>query len=522
MVPKRLVVQPRRRLPSGGAWRKIAADETAANDRLSGAVKTYSNLIGGDWVAAQSAKTCQTLNPADTRQIVAEYPLSGQADAAAAIAAAQRAFPAWAATTPVARGRILSKASQVLETRKAELAELLTREEGKTLAESTGEVQRAIDIFRFFGGLSYTLGGQTIPHDLPGNLLYTVRQPLGVVALITPWNFPIAIPAWKMAPALVAGNAVVIKPASPAPAMTLELGRALQEAGLPKGVLNIVIGEGRSVGTELATNPAVVALSFTGSHAIGQQIYRQLAERMARAQMEMGGKNPTIVLADADLDLAASLVVRAGFGLTGQACTATSRVIVERSVLGPYTDRLVAKAKAMKVGNGLVARVEMGPAVNKAQLEGDLAAVEQAVGEGAELLCGGRRLLDGDLAHGYFIEPTVLGNVTPKMQIATEEVFGPVVAVMAVDNFDEALAVANGVEVGLSASIVTRNLKQAMLYSERIQAGVVKINQISTGLALQAPFGGVKKSSTDSFREQGPGAIDFYSRLKTVYLDYSA
>ena len=484
-------------------------------------MRNYLNFIGGEWLSAQSGGTCRTLNPADTRETVAQYPLSGQSDAAAAIAAAQQAFPGWAARTSVARGRVLSKASQVLESRKAELAELLTREEGKTLPESAGEVQRAIDIFRFFGGLSYTVGGQTLPHDLPHNLLYTTRQPLGVVALITPWNFPIAIPAWKMAPALLAGNSVVIKPATIAPALTLELARALGDAGLPKGVLNVVVGEGRAAGGELAVNPAVVALSFTGSHAVGHQIYRQLAERMARAQMEMGGKNPTIVLADADLDLAAALVARAGFGLTGQACTATSRAIVERKVLGDFVDKLVAKASAMKVGNGLTAGIEIGPAVNQAQLEGNLEAIASAQAEGARLLCGGGRLREGDHAHGHFMQPAVLGGVTPSMRIARDEVFGPVVAVLAVEDFDEALSVANGVDVGLSASLVTRDIKKAMLYAERIEAGVIKVNQISTGLALQAPFGGVKKSSTDSFKEQGAGALDFYTRIKTVYVDYS-
>ncbi|MBM3833868.1 MAG: aldehyde dehydrogenase family protein [Verrucomicrobia bacterium] len=479
------------------------------------------NFIGGEWVAAKSGSTCQNFNPADKREAVAEYPRSEKREAIEAIGAAEKAFPGWSAMTSVARGRILSKAAQILESRKAALSEALTREEGKTLTESQGEVQRAIDIFRFFGGLSYTLGGQTIPHDLPNNLLYTIRQPLGVVALITPWNFPIAIPAWKMAPALVAGNSVIIKPASQAPGMTLELAKALSEAGLPKGALNVVIGDGRAVGGELASNPAVAALSFTGSYAVGQQIYLQLAQRMARAQMEMGGKNPTIVLADADLDLAASLVARAGFGLTGQACTATSRVIVERSVLGAFTEKLTAKARALKVGNGLHPGVEMGPAVNQQELEGNFQHIDHALKEGGNMIFGGQRLTDGDLAHGFFMQPTILGNVTPPMRIASEEVFGPVVAILAVDNFDEALTVANAVDVGLSASIVTRDLKKAMLYSERIQAGVVKINQISTGLALQAPFGGVKKSSTDSFKEQGPGAIEFYSKLKTVYLDYS-
>lgn len=485
-------------------------------------MRTYQNFIGGEWSSAGAGKTFRNANPADTRETVAEYPASGQSEATQAIAAAAAAFPGWAAQTPVARGRVLSKASQILESRKPELAELLTREEGKTLAESTGEVQRAIDIFRFFGGLSYTVGGQTIPHDLPQNLLFTRREPLGVVGLITPWNFPIAIPAWKLAPALVTGNAVVLKPASQAPAMSFELARALAEAGLPKGVLNVVTGDGRSVGGELATNSNVVALSFTGSHKIGSQIYLQLAQRMARAQMEMGGKNPTIVLADADLDLAARLVAIAGFGLTGQACTATSRVIVEKSVAAEFTRRLVDKAKAVVVGNGLKQGVTMGPAVNEQEFKGNFEYIEIAKGEGARVEFGGERLMEGELAHGYFMQPTVLGAVEPHMRIAREEVFGPVVAVIEVDDFEQAMSVANGVDVGLSASIVTRDLKKAMLYSERIQAGVVKINQISTGLALQAPFGGVKKSSTDSFKEQGAGAIDFYTRIKTVYLDYSA
>ncbi len=484
-------------------------------------MQTYPNFIGGEWVRQPGCPVFQTRNPADAREVVAEYPLATAAEARQAIEAARAAFPAWAGQTAVARGRVLSRASHILESRKPALAELLTREEGKTLAEATGEVQRAVDIFRFFGGLSYTLGGQTLPHDLPGNLLLTRREPLGVVALITPWNFPIAIPAWKMAPALVAGNTVVLKPATPAPAMALELARALAEAGLPKGALNVLVGPGRDVGAELANHPAVAALSFTGSHAVGQQLHESLARRMARSQMEMGGKNPTLVLADADLDLAANLVARAGFGLTGQACTATSRVLVERAVAAPFTEKLVARARALRVGPGLRPEVEMGPAVNEAQLQTDLEYVDLARAEGATLCCGGRRLTDGELAHGWFIEPTVFGGVTPDMRIAREEVFGPIIAVIEVADFDEALAVANGVDVGLSASIVTRDFKKAMLFAERVEAGVVKVNQISTGLALQAPFGGVKKSSTDSFKEQGAAAVEFYSRLKTVYFDYS-
>ncbi|MEI6358629.1 MAG: aldehyde dehydrogenase family protein, partial [Verrucomicrobiota bacterium] len=461
-------------------------------------MKRYDLFLDGKSVPAADGRTFRTTDPTDARVTVAEYALGGAADAAAAVAAAKAAFPKWAAQTSVARGRILAKASQLVEARKGELAELLVREEGKTLAEATGEVQRAADILRFYGGLGYQLGGQTIPHDLPGNLMFTRREPLGVVGLITPWNFPIAIPAWKMAPALVCGNTVVLKPASQAPAMALELAKLLAEAGLPAGVLNVVTGDGRPFAAELAANPAVQGVSFTGSTAVGRSIYQALAPRMVRAQMEMGGKNPTIVLADADLDLAATLVARAGFGLTGQACTATSRVIVERPVLAAFTEKLVAQAKGWKVGPGLAAGVQMGPAVSEAELQGNLDYLQIARTEGAKLLWGGERLTEGDLAHGWFMQPAVIGDVTPSMRIAREEVFGPVVAVIAVDSFDEALAVANSVDVGLSASLVTRDFKKAMLYAERIEAGVVKVNQISTGLALQAPFGGVKSSSTDS------------------------
>ena len=485
-------------------------------------IQSYENFIGGQWVSAVSGKTFSTVNPADTRETIAHYSQGGSADFAAATAAASNAFPKWAALTPVARGRVLSKAAQILESRKAELANLLTREEGKTLAEAAGEVGRAVDIFRFYGGLSYVVGGQTLPHDLPGNLLMTRREPLGVVALITPWNFPIAIPAWKLVPALLCGNTLVLKPASQAPAMALELARVLAEAGLPAGVLNVVAGEGKAFGAEIASNPAIQALSFTGSHKVGSGLYQSLAPRMIRVQLEMGSKNPTLVLADADLDLAARLVATAGFGLTGQACTATSRVIVERAVLENFTDKLVALAKSWKVGSGLSAGVQMGPAVNADEFEGNFQAIRQAQAEGARLIWGGERLSEGEMAHGYFMQPTVLGDVTPSMTIAQEEVFGPVVAVLGVDSFDEAISVANGVPDGLSASLVTRDFKKALQYAERIECGVVKVNQISTGLALQAPFGGVKNSSTDTFREQGTAALDFYSRSKTVYLDYSA
>ena len=485
-------------------------------------MKEYQNYIDGEWTPADSGDTFVNSNPADTREEVAQYAKGGRADTQAAIAAAQKAFPGWRATTAPARGKILSAVANILAGRKDELAEMLCREEGKTKMEAGMEVGRTIDIYRFFAGLSYTIGGSVVPHDLPNNMLFTKREPMGVVALITPWNFPIALPAWKLAPALVSGNTVVHKPASMAPAMALEMAKAFEEAGLPQGVLNVVVGSGRDVGDELATNPAIQALSFTGSHEIGHGIYQQLAPRMTRAQMEMGGKNPTIVLADADLNLAAKLVAMAGFGQTGQVCTATSRAIVDEKVAQEFTEKLVLEAQARNVGNGMNDGVNMGPAVSAGELDGNLDYVKIAQDEGAELCWGGERLGEGDLEHGHFMSPAVVGKVKNNSRLAQEEVFGPVVGVVQSGDFDEAIALANDIEYGLSASIITRDINKAMRYTDQIEAGVVKINQISTGLALQAPFGGVKHSSTNSFKEQGQTAVDFYTRVKAVYLDYSA
>jgi 2,5-dioxopentanoate dehydrogenase len=485
-------------------------------------MKQYKNFINGEWVSAVSGDTFTNLNPADTREAVTEYALGGRAEAQAAIDAAHAAFPAWRATTSPARGKILSAAANIIAGRKDELAEILCREEGKTKVEAGMEVGRTVDIFRFMAGLSYTIGGSVVPHDLPNNMLFTKREPLGVVALITPWNFPIALPAWKLAPALVSGNTVVLKPASQAPAMALELARAFDEAGLPAGVLNVVVGSGKEVGDELANHATVQALSFTGSHGVGHGIYQQLAPRMTRAQMEMGGKNPTIVLADADLDFAAKIVGLAGFGQTGQVCTATSRVIVNEKVADEFTEKLVEQAKGRNVGNGMNDGVNMGPAVSAGELKGNLDYIKIANDEGAECVWGGERLGEGDLEHGHFMSPAVIANVKNSMRIAQEEVFGPVVSVVKCGDFDEAIALANDIEYGLSASIITRDITKAMRYTDQIEAGVVKINQISTGLALQAPFGGVKHSSTNNFKEQGQTAIDFYTRVKSVYLDYSA
>lgn len=482
----------------------------------------FASYINGEWIGHPKGATFLTKNPADQRETVATYPQMGQIETDLAIDAAEAAFAGWSATSAPARGRYLAAISQLVETNKAELATLLTREEGKTLAESAAEVGRTADIFRFFGGISYASGGSTIPHDLPKVLLYTERQPLGPVGLITPWNFPIAIPAWKLAPALGAGNTVVMKPSEIAPAMALKLAEYAHQAGVPRGVLNVITGPGAVVGKAITASPKMKAISFTGSHAVGTGIYLETAKRMARTQLEMGGKNPTIVLADADLDLAANLVVKAAFGLTGQACTATSRLIVEKKVADELLAKVVEKLASLRVGNGLAAGIEMGPVVSASQLEKILGYIEIAKKEGASLVLGGSRLLRDGMEHGLFLEPTIFDGVTAGMRIAAEEVFGPVLSVMRVADFDEAIALANSLPVGLSATLCTRDLSKALRYTRLIEAGVVKVNQISTGLALQAPFGGIKQSSTDSFKEQGAVAIDFYTRTKTVYLDYSS
>jgi aldehyde dehydrogenase (NAD+) len=482
----------------------------------------FSNYVNGEWAEHPSGATFSTRNPADLGETVAVYPQMGQVETSRAIDAAEAAFPSWAGSSAPSRGRLLGTLSRLIEANKVELAELLTREEGKTLAESTAEVGRTADIFRFFSGLSYASGGSTIPHDLPKVLLYTERQPLGPVGLITPWNFPIAIPAWKLAPALVAGNTVVMKPSDLAPAMALKIAGYAHEAGIPRGVLNVVTGPGSVVGKAITSSPKIKAVSFTGSYTVGAGIYGETAKRMARTQLEMGGKNPTIVLADADLDLAANLVIKAAFGLTGQACTATSRVIVEKRVADDLVAKILEKLAVLKVGNGLSSGVDMGPVVSEAQLTTDLGYIDVAKKEGASLVFGGSRLAKGGMERGLFLEPTVFDGVTPGMRIAAEEVFGPVLSVMRVADFDEAIRLANALPVGLSATLCTRDLSRALAYTRLIEAGVVKVNQISTGLALQAPFGGVKQSSTDSFKEQGPVALDFYTRTKTIYLDFSS
>lgn len=479
-------------------------------------MQQFKNLIDGQWVASGSGATFENRNPAKLDDVIGHFPLATTAEVEQAIDAANAALPAWANLPPPARGAILDKASRVLEARADEIATALTREEGKTLTEAKGEVIRARDIFRYYAGEGWRNGGDVLPSNMAGELLYTRREPLGVVALITPWNFPIAIPAWKMAPALAYGNTVVFKPASFTPHTAVLLLEALIEAGLPKGVVNLVTGSGRTVGDTLVSSPRIHGVSFTGSVNVGMGIYEKAMKNLTRVQLEMGGKNPTVVLKDANIDKAVGIVVPGGFGLTGQACTATSRVIVEEPVANDFAAALTAAARNLKVGNGLEAGIQMGPAVSEDQLQTDLEYIGIGQQEGAKLLAGGSGASNG----GYYVQPTVFDHVEPQMRIAQEEIFGPVVGIIRAKDFEDALAKANGIGFGLSASVVTNDLQKAFQFANRIDAGVVKINEPTTGLALQAPFGGFKHSSANTFKEQGQAAVEFYTRTKTIYVGH--
>ena len=480
-------------------------------------METCKDLIGGRWVESSDQSGFETRNPADPDEVLAVFPAATAQDTAQAVAAAAEAFPAWRATPAPARGAILFRAAELLTDRLEDVARTLTREEGKTLAESRGEVLRARDILRYFGGEGWRAGGDVLPPNAPDGMLFSRREPLGVVAAITPWNFPIAIPAWKLAPALVYGNTVVFKPASPTPLTALRLVECLVDAGVPAGVLNFVTGSGSVVGGALAGDPLVQGLTFTGSHDTGSRIYARATQHFARVQLEMGGKNPTIVLDDADLGLAVKLAVMGGFALTGQSCTATSRVIVEEGIADRFAAALAEAANALNVGDGLDEGVQMGPAVSEEQLATDLDYVRIGKEEGAALLAGGGRAGE----HGHFLRPTVFDGVEAHSRLAQEEIFGPVLGIIRARDLDDAIFKANAVGYGLAASVVTNDLRRALTFVDRIEAGVVKVNEPTTGLALQAPFGGFKQSSANTFKEQGPSALDFYTRTKTVYITYA-
>jgi alpha-ketoglutaric semialdehyde dehydrogenase len=477
------------------------------------------NFINGHWVESRSGRTIERRNPANWQDVTSLAPLSTRQEVREAIAAARAAFPAWRDTPAPVRGKLLARAALLMEAHKEPLARMLCREEGKTVKESSIEVQRAIHILEFIAGEGRRIGGETIPTELQKNLAYTIKQPLGVVGAITPWNFPVAIPVWKVAPALVAGNTVVLKPAELTPECAARVVDIFREAGLPPGVLNMVLGAGEEVGDELLQDREVRAISFTGSNEVGGHVYALAARQMKKCQCEMGGKNPVVVLSDADLGRATESVVLGAFGSSGQRCTATSRVVVEEAIADEFVTRLLERVKKLRVGNGLDPAVDVGPLVDEQQMKTVLGYLEIGKRQ-ARLLAGGERMVGQEYENGYFIAPTVFDHVAWDSVIAQEEIFGPVLSVIRVANFEEALRVANSVKYGLSSSLYTNDARRIFEFIDRIETGITHVNAPTVASEAQIPFGGVKATGV-GLREMGRVAIDFYTELKAVYIDYT-
>ncbi len=480
----------------------------------------YRNFINGQWLESVSNKTANNINPANTGDILGIVKLATREEARAAVESAANAFHGWKTTPAPTRGKIVARFARLLEENKESVAGLLTREEGKTVSESRGEIQRSINVAEFCAGESRRMNGETIQSELPSNFAYTIRQPLGVVACVTPWNFPVAIPVWKIAPALVAGNTVVYKPATITPATAVRIVELFEEAGIPKGVLNLIIGSGSEAGDEIVNHAAVKAISFTGSNGVGIKLYEQVARRGAKVQCEMGGKNPVVVLEDADLDLAVESTAQGAFGSTGQRCTATSRAVVINEIADEFVRRIVERAKSLRIGDGMNANTDVGPSVDEGQFNTVLDYINIGKEDGASLLCGGERANSEGLDKGYFVQPTVFDNVTPDMRIAREEIFGPVLSVQRARNFDEAMQIANDCEYGLSSSIFSNDASRIFRFIDEIETGMTHVNSPTTGGEAHIPFGGIKATGIGD-REQGSTALDFYTELKVVYVDYT-
>ncbi|HLW51382.1 MAG TPA: aldehyde dehydrogenase family protein [Candidatus Angelobacter sp.] len=484
------------------------------------AAKIYKNLIGGEWTESRTGQTYENLNPADTRDVIGVFQRSDRRDIDDAVSAAQQVFERWRLVPAPRRAEIIFRAGQILLERKEEYARLMTREMGKVLKETRGDVQEAVDTAFYMAGEGRRLFGATVPSELPNKFAMAVRVPIGVCGMIAPWNFPMAIPSWKLLPALVCGNTCVIKPAEDTPLSTFNLVKALTDAGLPKGVVNIVTGFGPDAGAPIVEHPGVRAISFTGSSEVGRMVGEAAARSFKPCSLEMGGKNAIIILDDANLDLALDGVLWGAFGTTGQRCTAASRVIVQKGVYRQFADRLVYRAKELKVGNGLDESVEVGPQINEQQV----ATTEKYVGigknEGARLEAGGRALNDADYAHGWFFEPTVFTDVDSRSRIAQEEIFGPVISVIPCEGFEEAIEISNAIPYGLSSAVYTRDVNKAFRAIRDIDAGITYINAPTIGAEVHLPFGGTK-STGNGHREGGLGAIDFYTQWKSVYIDYS-
>ncbi|HEY3174393.1 MAG TPA: aldehyde dehydrogenase family protein [Candidatus Polarisedimenticolia bacterium] len=480
----------------------------------------HKNLIGGAWVGSATGASFENRNPADTDDLVGTFPKSSQEDVDRAVEAAGKAYESWRLTPAPRRAEIVFRAGQILAQRKEEYAREMTREMGKVLKETRGDVQEAIDTAFYAAGEGRRLFGQTVPAELPDKFAMSIRVPVGVCGMITPWNFPMAIPSWKIFPAIVCGNSIVIKPATDTPLSVVNFARALEDAGLPPGVVNVVSGTGGSVGAPLLKHAGIRLISFTGSTEVGQQIAVECARGYKKCSLEMGGKNAMILLDDADLDLAVEAALWGAFGTTGQRCTATSRVIADRRVVASFTERMVARARTLKVGSGLDETVEMGPCVNEAQLRTVESYVQIGSKDGARLLTGGSRLSGGAHGKGWFFEPTIFGEVKPDMRIAREEIFGPVLSIIPVDGMDEAIRVANAVEYGLSGAIFTRDVNKAFRAMRDVEAGILYVNSSTIGAEVQLPFGGVKKTG-NGHREAGTTVLDIFTEWKSIYVDFS-
>ena len=499
----------------------MATDTLATPAGLSSTqTRVFKNFIDGQWVESSSGETFENRNPADTREVVGLFQKSSRADVNAAVDAAKRAFAKWRLVPAPRRAEMVFRAAEILIERKEDYSRDMTREMGKVLAETRGDVQEAIDAGYYNAGEGRRLFGPTVPSEMPNKFAMAVRQPVGVCGMITPWNFPIAISSWKLLPAVVCGNTCVIKPAQDTPLSTFNLVRALSDAGLPKGVINIVTGFGAEVGTPIAEHPDVRAVSLTGSSAVGKIIGGIAAQSFKHCSLELGGKNPMIVLDDANLDLALEGALWGAFGTTGQRCTATSRIIVQKGIYREFHERLVERAKKLKVGNGLDETVQMGPAINQKQLETDLNYVEIGRNEGAKMVCGGNRIEKGEYQYGWFMQPTVFIDVDPKMRIAQEEIFGPVVSVIPCDDMDDAIEIANGIEYGLSSAIYTKDVNKAFTAMRDLYAGITYINAPTIGAEVHLPFGGAKDTG-NGHREAGQAALDVFTEWKSVYVDYS-
>jgi aldehyde dehydrogenase (NAD+) len=481
--------------------------------------QTFNNYIGGEWAPSRSGRLFENRNPADHREVIGRFQESAEEDAVAAIDAAASAYQTWRLVPAPRRAEILFAAAQRLLERKERFARDMTREMGKVLDETRGDVQEAIDMTYFMAGEGRRQYGQTVPSELRDKFAMSVRQPLGVVSAITPWNFPMAIPSWKIVPALVCGNTVVLKPATLTPLSAINFVEVLAEAGVPAGVVNLVTG-GADVGTVLATHERVQVVSFTGSTAVGRIVNQNAASGFKKVHLEMGGKNVIIVMDDAQLELAVEGCLWGGFGTTGQRCTAASRVVVHEKVYDAFLREFAARAGALRVGPGLDARTQVGPSVSKAQLDTVVKYVEIGRSEGARLVIGGRRLDTGEHAHGWFHEPTVFADVDPGMRIAQEEIFGPVVSVMRCRTLDEAIAIGNGVAYGLSASIYTRDINTAFAAMRDLYTGIFYVNAPTIGAEVHLPFGGTKATG-NGHREAGIAALDVFSEWKSIYVDFS-